>query len=97
MDAVSNGSILDLPERLDSSVARDLYTQIDAHKDNHLGVNGAAVTYIGGLCLQVLIAAKEEWARNEKSFSIQSASETLSTFLGTIGREDLLEPETACP
>lgn len=88
---------VDLPERLDSNSAQDIYVQIDAHKDKNIELNGQQVTKIGGLCLQVLISAKDEWARNSLSFQFQSPSEALSEFLSKIGRDDLMTPEAVCP
>ena len=87
---------IDLPERLDSTSAQELYAQIDAHKDKHIELNGEHVSKVGGLCLQVLIAAKDEWARNSLNFQIQSPSDALASFLSKIGRDDLTMAEAAC-
>lgn len=87
---------IDLPERLDSTSAQELYAQIDAHKDKHVTLNGEHVSKVGGLCLQVLIAAKDEWARNSLTFQIQTPSDELSGFLSKIGRDDLTTAEAAC-
>lgn len=86
---------IDLPERLDSSVARDLYTQINEHAGASIRFNGAEVSHIGGLCLQVLIAAKDEWSRQSLSLDIQSSSETLQSFLTMIDRDDLILSEAS--
>ena len=88
---------VDLPERLDSNSAQDIYVQIDAHKDKNIELNGAQVSKIGGLCLQVLITAKDEWARNSLNLQIQSPSDALSEFLSKIGRDDLMTSEAVCP
>ena len=87
---------IDLPERLDSTSAQELSVQIDAHKDKHIELNGEHVSKVGGLCLQVLLAAKDEWARNSLEFQIKSPSDALSSFLNKIGRDDLTTAEAAC-
>lgn len=97
LGAASDGTNLDLPERLDSSVAGDLYSQISDLTNRDLRLNGEKVRHIGGLCLQVLIAAKEDWQRANHSFLIHSPSEELRGFLSTIGRTDLIQSEAACP
>lgn len=97
MDSASEQQRFDLPERLDSTFARDLYDQIDAHKGSDLSVNGESVVKIGGLCLQVLLSAQDEWRRHDHAFHIHTPSETLSDLMTAIGREDILNAETPCP
>ena len=92
-----DNSKLDLPERMDSSVAKDLYSTIDSFKGTDVALNGQNVRDIGGLCLQVLIAAKEEWSREDKTFRIHDASEELQSFLTSVGRGDLITAEATCP
>ncbi|MEO1322505.1 MAG: STAS domain-containing protein [Pseudomonadota bacterium] len=92
-----DNSKLDLPERMDSSVAKDLYSTIDSFKGTDVTLNGQNVRDIGGLCLQVLIAAKEEWGREDKAFQIHDASEEFQSFLTSVGRGDLITAEATCP
>jgi len=88
---------IDLPERMDSSVAKDLYSQINSCKGKDVALNGESVRDIGGLCLQVLISAKEEWVREQNAFQIHDASEELQSFLTSVGRGDLITAEATCP
>ena len=93
----AEASIIDLPERLDSAAALDLYKDIDRFKDAPLALDGSNVVKVGGLCLQVLITAQEEWQRRGLAFKIKSPSEALTEFLTALGREELLDSEPACP
>lgn len=96
MDASEESFRIDLPEKLDSAAAQGLYDQFNAQKDTNLHLNGEHVSKIGGLCLQVLIAAKEEWSRQNLTLEIHSPSDSLGDFLNAIGRTDLTNVEPAC-
>lgn len=88
---------IELPTRLDSSFAADLYAQIDAHSGHDLTLGGENVGVLGGLCLQIIVAAQTEWARHDALFKIETPSDALRAFLESIGRDDLITAETACP
>lgn len=88
---------IDLPEKLDSSFARELYTELNSNKDTDIRLDGRLVHHVGGLCLQVLIAAKDEWRRNDLSLELNEPSDVLKQVLSTIGKDDFYNAEAACP
>ncbi len=96
MDSAPESQTIDLPERLDSAYASELYNQIDALKGDSLSLNGADVLKVGGLCLQVILSAQDEWNRQKHTFHIHTPSEALSELFHTIGRADILTAETPC-
>ncbi|WP_122040248.1 STAS domain-containing protein [Asaia bogorensis] len=73
-----------LPPRLDTKAAAAL--RDDLMVDDDTPVDGSAVTYLGGLCLQILLAGKRE---------IINPSEKLAEALALFGVPFLLrEPRT---
>lgn len=84
---------IDLPSKLDVTAAHELYAKIDAHTGNNLKVNAEHVGHIGGICLQILIAAKQRWADDQLSFEMHNASNEATDFLTLINRADLCAQE----
>lgn len=54
---------LTLPARLDLTAARGLSADLRARADAALIIDASAVEVLGGLCLQLLLAGRQTWAR----------------------------------
>ncbi|WP_425997938.1 STAS domain-containing protein [Caulobacter sp. DWR1-3-2b1] len=66
---------LALPETLDLKAAGPLKSAFLAHRGEALEVEAGQVRRLGGLCLQILLAARKAWADDGKPFSITGPSE----------------------
>lgn len=74
-----------LRERLDFGAAPDLRSDILEQVGNDLEINASAVTHMGTLCLQVLIAASNEWSKGGHKFNLISPSDTCQSQLSLHG------------
>lgn len=79
-----------LRERLDFGVAPDLKAEFLAQVGNDVQIDASDVTHLGTLCLQIMIAASQDWALNGQKFSMVSPSEVCMTQLSLHG----FTPET---
>lgn len=68
---------LRLPPILDLKAAAPLRDQLMEHRGKPIVLDGEDVQRLGGLCLQVLLSARDSWNRDGLSFSLTSASEAL--------------------
>ena len=66
---------LALPETLDLKAAGPLKSAFLAHRGEPLEIEAGQVRRLGGLCLQILLAARKAWADDGKAFSITGPSE----------------------
>lgn len=66
---------LALPETLDLKAAGPLKSAFMARRGEPVEVDAGQVRRLGGLCLQILLAARKAWADDGKSFSITGPSE----------------------
>jgi chemotaxis protein CheX len=66
---------LALPETLDLKAAGPLKAAFLQHRGQALDVEAGQVRRLGGLCLQILLAARKAWADDGKPFSITGPSE----------------------
>lgn len=66
---------LALPETLDLKAAGPLKSAFMARRGEPVEVDAGQVRRLGGLCLQILLAAHKAWADDGKSFSITGPSE----------------------
>ncbi len=83
-------AVITLRGRLDFGAAPDLKAEIIGQSGNDLLIDASDVTHMGTLCLQILIAASQDWARAGRNFNLTSASETCVTQLSLHG----FTPET---
>ena len=77
--------MVDLAERLDLTAATPLSEDLKSHIDNSIVINAADVMYLGTPCLQVLTAARHEWAKAGKSISYEDPSPEFSEHLELLG------------
>ena len=64
-----------LPETLDLKAAGPLKAAFLSHRGGPVEVDAGQVRRLGGLCLQILLAARKAWADDGKAFSINGPSE----------------------
>jgi len=81
---------LALHERLDMGAAAPLKAALVAQTGQDIEVDGADVTQLGTLCLQVLMAAARDWRAAGKRFDLADPSAALTQQLSLFG----LTPET---
>ena len=74
-----------LQERLDSSVAEALLSDIDKAQGTDLTLDASSVTVLGGLCLEVLMCAIQIWQAAGLRLSIDGASDDFSQHLQRFG------------
>ena len=74
-----------LEERLDSSAAEALLSDINNAQGADLTLDAAGVVVLGGLCLEVLLCAKHVWQTAGQSLSINDASDEFSDHLRRFG------------
>ena len=73
--------VLTLQERLDFGAVTALKAEILGQVGNDLEVDASNVTHMGTLCLQVLIAASNDWVSAGHKFSLTSPSDTCAAQL----------------
>ena len=74
-----------LPSVLDLKVASSLREQFVGRRGSALRVDASRVERLGGLCLQILIAARTAWADDRQDFMLEDSSSELTAVLGTFG------------
>ena len=74
-----------LPSVLDLKVASSLREQFVGRRGAALRVDASRVERLGGLCLQILIAARTAWAEDRQDFMLDDVSSELTAVLGTFG------------
>ena len=78
-----------LPEMLDLNAAEPLRQALVEHRGRPLVLDGSQVSRLGGLCLQVLVAAQKTWAKDGQAFRIERCSLELQQQLDLFGAQDL--------
>lgn len=79
-----------LQANLDLSAAGPLWTQLCASRHQPITLDGSDVERLGGLCLQVLIAAANQWRADGATFALVNASPALAEGLRVAGAPELL-------
>lgn len=74
-----------LPRRLDLPAARPLARSLMEMAGQNLRIDAEGVGFLGGLCLQVLLAAGIEWRQSGKSLSIEPRSPEFDLALRQFG------------
>lgn len=70
--------VLALPAVLDIQAAEALRAQLLDARGEPLTLDGSSVERLGGLCLQVLLSARQTWAKDGHSLSMSQASEAFT-------------------
>ncbi len=76
---------LTLASRLDLPAAAPLHAAILARRGAELRLDAGAVSHLGTLCLQVLIAAAAEWRDGGHSLTVAPVSDAFAATLATFG------------
>jgi chemotaxis protein CheX len=84
---------LELPGVLDLAAAAPLLAELRARRGGALNLDGSNVQRLGGLCLQVLLAAQDAWRADGCEFRLQT-SDAMAQGLRQMGANKMLE-ETA--
>ena len=79
-----------LPENLDLRAAGPLKAALIAHRGAPIEIQADEVRRLGGLCLQVLLAARKAWSRDGQAFSIKGPSEAFVETTRLFGAEGAL-------
>ena len=77
-----------LPAKLDLKAAETLKADILARRGGDLTLDGSAVERLGGLGLQVLLAARKTWAADGLNLSLVFVSEALREQWAAFGAPD---------
>lgn len=95
---VMDGSVLVLPEVLDPGAAAPLRSLLLVHRGAALVIDAAGVRHMGGLCLQVLLAAQAAWREDGLPFRILTPSPLFSDVLCLAAARQLgiLPPVSGC-
>lgn len=86
-DDEQKAETLRLPPILDLKAAAPLREQLLELKGKPVELDGTDVQRLGGLCLQVLLSARESWGQDGVPFGLASASEALEQSFALFGVE----------
>lgn len=78
-------TVITLQERLDFGAAPDLKSEILGCVGNDIEIVASDVTHMGTLCLQILIAASNDWKRSGHKFNLLSPSDVCKSQLSLHG------------
>lgn len=87
-------SRLELPARLDLLAAEELAEAFEHLRDNPIEVVASGVRHVGALSLQVLLAARLQWQRDEIEFRLADPSEALIAGMARLGVPATIFEET---
>ena len=90
MSDAQNGQALRLDDELDLSAAAPLKAALVARRGEALDLDASSVQRLGGLCLQVLLAAATAWRADDVAFRITGPSEPFSRALQQLGADGCL-------
>ena len=86
---------IELAPRLDLPAARPLAEALKARSGTDVVIDAGAVTHLGGLCLQVLVAAALAWREAGRSLTFAALSEDFTEALSVFGlTQEALVSET---
>lgn len=74
-----------LPPRLDLTAARGLAADLRARREAALTIDASGVEVLGGLCLQLLLAAQQTWARAGRPLRLSARSAAFDRALAQFG------------
>lgn len=95
--AIMDDGVVTLPAVLDLGAAAPLRLLLLAGRGMALAVNASGVRQMGGLCLQVLLAAQAAWQADGLPFRILTPSAAFSDALCVTAAKRLVASIVACP
>lgn len=81
-------AVIVLAANLDIQQAEPLKADLLALRGTPVAVDASGVERLGGLCLQVLLAARKTWAADGQGFDIAPASDAFTTQWNAFGAPD---------
>lgn len=84
---------MQLASILDLAAAKPLWTELSARRAQPLEVDASSVERLGGLCLQVLIAARRAWQADGVAFAIANPSQAFTDAVRLMAGEELMAAE----
>lgn len=90
--SVSGGrpAFVELPALLDLAAAQPLRAELLALRGRPLVIEASSVTRLGGLCLQVLMSARQTWRRDGIAFGLSGTSRAMTDQLNAFGELSLV-------
>lgn len=89
-----DAAVLRLPAVLDLGAAKPLWRDLCAARGRALRVDASQVERLGGLCLQVLLAAHASWRADGQAFAIENVSRPYAAAVTAMAADCLLEAES---
>ena len=90
----TSAATLALPQVLDLKAADPLRAELLGLRGRDLELDASEVARLGGLCLQVLLSARQTWAADGRRLRLASVSEAFSEQWAAFAAPDLdFEPE----
>ncbi len=84
-----------LPQILDFAAAAPLRAELAAARGAPLELDASAVERLGGLCVQVLLAAEAAWRGDGQAFQIINPSPAFAEAARLMGAQALISQEGA--
>jgi chemotaxis protein CheX len=92
--SLAESAVVSLPAILDLQAAEPLRAELMALRGRPLNMDASQVARMGGLCLQVILAARNTWAADGVAIQLDQPSEAFIEQLGAFGNPELqFEPE----
>jgi chemotaxis protein CheX len=85
--------VVPLPAVLDLNAAAPLAAELLALRGRSVRLDASHTERLGGLCLQVLVSARNAWAADAARFEIADRSAAFDEALTLFGAHALFEPE----
>lgn len=82
-----------LPQILDLGAATPLWASLSGARGQALHLDASDVERLGGLCLQVLLAAQAQWRADGVDFSIVNSSAAFAEGVRLMAAKDLMPQE----
>ena len=82
---------MDLPSVLDLSAASSIKTELNGLRGKSLELDASGVERLGGICLQVLLAARAAWEADGNEFRIANPSEAFIKNARLMAANELVE------
>lgn len=76
---------LTLSARLDLAEAQPLAAALRSHRGAALTIDASGVQFLGGLCLQLLLAAAQDWRRSGLPLAFSAPSAAFDDALALFG------------
>lgn len=84
---------MQLASNLDLAAAKPLWTELVATRAQPIEIDASNVERLGGLCLQVLLAARRAWQADGVAFVIANPSQAFTDAVRLISGEELMVAE----